>query len=409
VIILICPGGKWSISLANSLADEFSNALIYAIDDSPNCELVAHGIRAITPALAIQEYRNRDDVVLIPWCSDYALTVCQRAIQAQVRWRILITPDSAHPALFGDKLSYLKLLGSNVYSLDEYCDPTLPLVLKPRFGCGSRGIQFLSSSSSLNASSTEDHLILQQRYFGHEYSVEAVCLHGSIQIIAVSRRFMAGASSIAITSMDPADQVSQEIEAFVTQSLSSMFNKVGETGTFFIHLELIYDLASGAYQVIDFSARLGGFGLADRYLTHISGYDTLQTLKKTLSDDVPEDIVALKQASKSAALIFIPFQKGTYLGHAALDSVEFPNNLRVEIDTLTSCGQKMIAYLSDSHRILSILICWDSIVSHKTALHDIRDILSRYILVTDLGRILFVDVPEIQKWLSAYSSSAAKK
>lgn len=86
-----------------------------------------------------------------------------------------------------------------------------PVIVKPRAGSGSRGIEVVSSAAQLDAFPRDGHLLVQEYLPGEEYSVDVLAARDGRVIAAVPRLRMKVDSGIAVTSRTVRDA---ELEEF---------------------------------------------------------------------------------------------------------------------------------------------------------------------------------------------------
>jgi carbamoyl-phosphate synthase large subunit len=136
--------------------------------------------------------------------------------------RVMLAPEETL-ATCVDKLTLLRTCDGTVpvgrYAvLDESFAQktwTFPFIVKPRTGAGSRGIEVISSASTLAALPRDGCYLVQEYLPGEEYSVDVLAAGDGRIVAAVPRARLKVDSGIAVTAMTLHDSQLEEFAARV--------------------------------------------------------------------------------------------------------------------------------------------------------------------------------------------------
>ena len=132
-----------------------------------------------------------------------------------------------------------------------------PLIVKPRRGSASIGVQRVASASELSAAARDGEFVVQEVARGNEHTVDVLVQRDGQCVCAVPRRRLevrAGEVSKAVTVRDAAIE---KIATDVAQRLPGAYGV--------LNLQLFHDPSSGDIRVIEINARFGGgYPLAHR-------------------------------------------------------------------------------------------------------------------------------------------------
>ncbi len=220
-VLITGAGGPAGVVCIKSL---LGRAEVYAVDMSPlspGLFLVPAERRGLVPAggasnfiACLSELCARWDIDIVVPTVDSELVPCARAKADLARSGTLtLVSDPTPLATCLDKWALAQALRDSIplprTELANAADPstwTLPLIVKPRTGSGSRGIMLIDTPAALLPLLDRNDLLLQEYLPGAEYSVDVlVGMAGGV--VAVVRERMRTDSGIAIVAKvvrDPA-------------------------------------------------------------------------------------------------------------------------------------------------------------------------------------------------------------
>jgi carbamoyl-phosphate synthase large subunit len=214
--MLTGAGGAAAISFIKAVRNEPVD--IYAADSdacAAGLYLVPAQRRHLVPAGAnpsfvphVLEYCRAHSIdVLVPTVDAELLGVAEARDEFAAAGVTLLLASKETLAVCLDKLCLLNACEGTVpVGRHAALDATLsvagwkfPLIVKPRVGSGSRGIQVVRSRDALDQLGRNDHLLLQEYLPGEEYSVDVLARSDGRVIAAVPRLRMKIDSGIAVT------------------------------------------------------------------------------------------------------------------------------------------------------------------------------------------------------------------
>ena len=221
--------------------------------------------------------------VLVPTVDSELLGVAQAEDAfASAGVRVLVaTPDTLTICL--DKLTLLRTCGDTVpvgrhavldgaFSPDDW---EFPLIVKPRSGSGSRGVEVVSSAEQLARFSRDGYLLVQEFLPGEEYSVDVLAGRDGRIVAAVPRARLKVDSGIAVTALTLHDP---ELEGFTRRVAA----RIGLRYT--ANIQFRRD-ACGTPVLLEVNARFPG----TMPLTVYSGVNMpLMSLRDVLGDPPPQ-------------------------------------------------------------------------------------------------------------------------
>lgn len=235
-VLITGAGGPAAISFMKAVREEPID--VFAADMDPHAAglyLVPAERRLIVPAGAssdfvprVLEFCRRNAVaVFVPTVDSELLPVARRCADFEsVGTRLLLASEETL-ALCVDKLRLLEAC-EGVVPLPRYAvfDDTFapdgwdfPLLVKPRTGSGSRGIEIARSPAELGALPRGAHLLVQEFLPGEEYSVDVLASGNGEIIAAVPRVRMKVDSGIAVTSRTLHDMDLEEFARAVARRI----------------------------------------------------------------------------------------------------------------------------------------------------------------------------------------------
>ena len=211
-VLITGAGGPAGVVCIKSL---IGRAEVYAVDMSllsPGLFLVPAERRGLVPAgnasdfiASLSELCSRWDIDILVPTVDCELVPCANAkADLARRGTFTLVSDPAPLAICLDKWLLAQTLRDCIplprTELADAADPstwTLPLIVKPRIGSGSRGIMLIETPAALLPLLDRNDLLLQEHLPGAEYSVD-VLVGTTGSIAAVVRERMRTDSGIAI-------------------------------------------------------------------------------------------------------------------------------------------------------------------------------------------------------------------
>ena len=215
-IMITGAGGPAAISIMKAIMDEDfelyasdmdrHGAGLYLVPPERRCLLPAGNDPSFVPTV-LEICRAWGIDVLVPTVDSELVKLAQaRTDFAEIGVKLLLAGENTL-VLCVDKLALLEKCRT-VTSVGRFArfdsdfnpdDWTYPLILKPRSGAGSRGIEFITKPEEFAGHKRDGTLMVQEYLPGEEYSVDVLCAGSGEVIAAVPRLRMKVDSGIAVT------------------------------------------------------------------------------------------------------------------------------------------------------------------------------------------------------------------
>lgn len=196
-------------------------------------------------------------------------------------------------------------------SVDHPLPTRFPVVLKPRFGSGSRGVTVCMTPGELESALSavlpaRDDLIIEEFAEGTEYGVDAAVIDGALQVILLREKIntpLPHRQAIGYYSM-PADH---PMQAAASAALATAVDALGIANGL-LHADLIEQ--DGCAFVVELSARPSGHHLHDLFTPLASGVDPIHEFLVAARDGA--DAARFTPVADGALLMrFFDFDRGT--------------------------------------------------------------------------------------------------
>ncbi|MEM9964837.1 MAG: ATP-grasp domain-containing protein [Asticcacaulis sp.] len=211
---------------------------------------------------------------------------------------------------------------------------SFPVIIKPRFGAGSRGVQVCRSLDEVRLArqAFEGDALIETVIDGAEYGVDGAVYEGRAEVWLVRRKqvtqgvYRADMAYVAVTTLERA----------IRDSVLAAVGAVGLTDCLF-HADVIVDVA-GVAHIIELSGRPSGMNISAKLLPLATGVDVVAAAIGCLSGQ--GIFPAAPPEVRPAALVYFPFAPGLVrsVGHvqapALWDGV-------VEIDCPLKVGDQL--------------------------------------------------------------------
>lgn len=182
-----------------------------------------------------------------------------------------------------------------------------PFVLKPAESSGSRGVTVITAKNQISEAftSAQNHatekLCIAEAFFeGLECTIEGFSNKGEHTILAVSeKKKLETKYRVATELFYPpsfAKNIVNHIKDVINEAVKALGIEIGST-----HSEVIVNLETEELIIVEVAARGGGFGISDKIIQYITGFDPVEALIKTA---IGEDVSLETLTSNSAILKF---------------------------------------------------------------------------------------------------------
>ena len=208
-----------------------------------------------------------------------------------------ITKDMA--VLCTDKYAFHKVLSSvglrdcrcalirggaveHIVDISESCNRfSYPLILKPRYGSGSRGLMIVNNASELtdiltDMEDVDEDYILEDCMAGDEYGVDAVVARGEFHLILVRYKIntpMPNRQAVAYISVLPEEEIYEKISGYMRKVVDIM-----GLDECLLHADVL-DSSRGIF-AIEVSARPSGHNLHNLFTPLCTGVDMAEEYMK---------------------------------------------------------------------------------------------------------------------------------
>ncbi len=190
-VLVTGAGGPAAIAVMKSLSEDPAVEVLAADMDhwAAGLYLVPSSARAIIPAgdapgfaAAVDDQceRLRVDVLIPTVDAELRPLAAVRELFAAAGVQLMLAPDRAL-GLALDKLAladacagHVRVPRTETFPVADPASWSYPLIVKPRTGSGSRGVQLLESAAELTAVPVRDGFLVQEFLPGEEYSVDVL-------------------------------------------------------------------------------------------------------------------------------------------------------------------------------------------------------------------------------------------
>lgn len=226
---------------------------------------------------------------------------------------------------------------SNLAELEEFTGLCKgPWIIKPVDSQSSRGVFRIDAENRagwaemLNEAkgySKNGNVIAEQFVTGTEFTVEGICIRGSHQILAISRKkhFRTGIASEL--------RYSSGLEASLLRELQKFHNQFIEaTGlqTAVTHSEYIINEETGEFWIIEMACRGGGSLIPSHIVPWVSGVDVYDVFYRSL---MGENVRINQTENRQAILFFFEFPPGKVISiNGVEEGKKIAGVLRTELE-----------------------------------------------------------------------------
>lgn len=179
-----------------------------------------------------------------------------------------------------------------------------PVIIKPRFGAGSRGVQVCRSLDEVRLArqAFEGDALIETVIDGAEYGVDGAVYEGRAEVWLVRRKQVTQGAYRA----DMAYVAVAEPDAVIGETVLAAVRAVGLTDCLF-HADVIVD-AAGVAHIIELSGRPSGMNISAKLLPLATGVDVVASAIGYLSRQAA--FPAAPREVRPAALVYFPFEAG---------------------------------------------------------------------------------------------------
>lgn len=157
--------------------------------------------------------------------------------------------------------------GNSIQTAD-LADFTFPVILKPRYGSGSRGISVYNSIEEIPSGETiEEDMVLEEMFSGQEYGVDAKIINGQLDITLVRGKQNINNQAFLYYSLD-------DLEIY-----NDVFNKLDQVcraiklDNCLLHADIMVEDRN--VELIEISGRPSGHSLHNLFTTYATGTDLI--------------------------------------------------------------------------------------------------------------------------------------
>lgn len=200
-----------------------------------------------------------------------------------------------HQTLSEQKLRNIKCTlikaGQKQYEQDSF-----PVIVKPRFGAGSREVRQISSSSEWKEVKLpfDEDFIIEDAVQGTEYGIDGMVINGKFHLVLIRKKI-----NTPLPYRQCVGYVSAQNDV-IPQYMEKLITAI-RLDDGILHADLIYDEATGPF-VIEMSARPSGHRLHDIFTPLVTGVDMVREyLKYAMTGNF--NIPASKSKSASNSIL----------------------------------------------------------------------------------------------------------
>jgi len=234
-------------------------------------------------------------------------------------------------------------------------DIGFPAVLKPADSSGSRGVTVIHSKEELSNAynraigySREESCIVEEFFEGIECTIEGFSYKGNHTVLAISQKEKPETKYRVATELFYPPTFTKDkidkIEKTVTNAVVALGIDNGMT-----HTEVIIN-ESGDLMVVEVAARGGGFGISNKIIEFISGFDPITAL---ILLSIGENIEVNVETHNSAILKFYAPTPGILEKIIGVEKLKDIQNTEVEF--FINEGEVIPPLMTDGSRTASII------------------------------------------------------
>lgn len=284
-------------------------AHVIALDGSKNAEGLKHAdesylidIRDSNAVFSILDKKNIQAVLPVPIGRILTLT-------GEVNERYNLTGINRHVAdfctdkfLFHNTLNNVGLRSTDCYLLNsetvKFCLKSIsnnlslfPIIVKPRFGAGSRDVivfnDFISFHKGIKKLDlNNEDFIIEKLVLGSEFGVDGVVINGKFKLILLRKKYISTLPFRQCYAYEAVDDVSVQYLSFssnLTFQLQSIVNTIN-FGNCIIHADIIRIDNTDTPFIIEMSARPSGHNLHNLFTPKASNCDYVGNYIRYLLD-----------------------------------------------------------------------------------------------------------------------------
>ncbi|MDR2974301.1 MAG: ATP-grasp domain-containing protein [Propionibacteriaceae bacterium] len=208
--------------------------------------------------------------------------------------------------------------------------PSFPVVVKPRFGSGSRAVVICETWSALQrhlgqALPADEDMLVEEFAAGVEYGMDAAVVGGRLEVILLREKIITPLpyrQAVGYYSVADSDR-----DALVKERANTMMQAVVEVLGFescLLHADLLWDGAS--MFVVEVSARPSGHHLHDLFTPLATGVDPVREFTKFAVPSLGLGYSFQPMATRSLLIRYFDFRDGTVVSVPRLERVreDFP-------------------------------------------------------------------------------------
>lgn len=159
--------------------------------------------------------------------------------------------------------------------LTNNCFRDFPYVVKPRYGSGSKGINFVYNINQLNdvfnLLDINDEYIIEKKFIGKEYGIDGLVLNGELIFLNIREKFFSHSDPLIVVGYVTLNvSKNNKINEFIKPILVNVLSLLGIQSSIF-HADVVYE--QNLFEIIEISARPSGHFLHDRFLPLATGID----------------------------------------------------------------------------------------------------------------------------------------
>lgn len=179
-----------------------------------------------------------------------------------------------------------------------------PVIIKPRFGAGSRGVQVCHTPDEVRHArqAIDGDALIESLIVGTEFGIDGAVFAERAEVWLIRRKQVTDGAYRA----DMAYRVVTEADQVIQDTVLAAVRAVGLTDCLF-HADVIVD-AAGVAHIIELSGRPSGMNISAKLLPLATGVDMVAAAIGYLSGQAA--FPAVPRAVRPAALVYFPFEAG---------------------------------------------------------------------------------------------------
>jgi predicted ATP-grasp superfamily ATP-dependent carboligase len=165
----------------------------------------------------------------------------------------------------------------------EY-DINIKMVIKPRFGSGSKGVYFINNLNHFKLVhskliSEEEEYIIERRFDGDEYGLDAIVIDGLLYILSIRKKIIHTYSHFVIGYMTIAAELFQRYKTILEAKFKRVIDHLGIIDSL-LHADIM--ISEDDINIIEMSTRPSGHYIYDVFLPLITGMDVISEYLKAM-------------------------------------------------------------------------------------------------------------------------------